>query len=94
MRGGVRTEIHQTGADDGGASFLFVDHPPAEHRHRPRPRPCAARALEQARAILDAMAGGVRAHLATIGALLDAVASDDDDGAERRTSVSRGSGRP
>jgi len=40
------------------------------------------------------MAGGVRAHLATIGALLDAVASDDDDGAERRTSVSRGSGRP
>ena len=39
MPGGVRTEIHQTGADTGGAFFLLIDHPPAgwslpTHRHR------------------------------------------------------------
>ena len=29
MPGGVRTEIHLTGADTGGAFCLLVDHPPA-----------------------------------------------------------------
>jgi quercetin dioxygenase-like cupin family protein len=39
MPGGVRTEIHLSGEDTGGAFCLLVDHPPAgwalpAHRHR------------------------------------------------------------
>jgi quercetin dioxygenase-like cupin family protein len=38
MPGGVRTEVHLTGEDTGGAFCLLVDHPPAgwslpPHRH-------------------------------------------------------------
>jgi hypothetical protein len=40
----------------------------------------ASNGIEQARTILDAMAAGVRAHLAEIGALLDAAGGEDEDG--------------
>jgi hypothetical protein len=40
----------------------------------------ATNGIEQARAILDTMAAGVRAHLSEIGMLLDAAGDDADDG--------------
>jgi hypothetical protein len=38
----------------------------------------ATNGIDQARGILDAMAIGVRGHLAEIGALLDAAGADED----------------